>query len=92
MKNGVVVDTKFKDSSDDTSHYVISNEISIDLDYTDMLELCIQKENESFRTYAGLLIHARNNMVKETLMVLMEEEIKHKLRFEMKYEKLPNKK
>ncbi|NIP24783.1 MAG: hypothetical protein GWN67_25580 [Phycisphaerae bacterium] len=60
----------------------------IDMDYKDMLLLGIQKEDAAFRFYVKLAANARDEDSYETLMALAEQEIKHKLRFEMEYEKL----
>jgi rubrerythrin len=92
MKNGIVIDTQTKKMFMDSSRYVVSDEISIDLDLRDALEMCIQKEAASFRLYAEPLIYARDRAAKETLMGLMEQEIKHKVRFETEYEKLTKEK
>ncbi|MHC4691682.1 MAG: ferritin family protein [Planctomycetota bacterium] len=60
----------------------------VDMDYKDMLLLGIQKEDAAFRFYVKLAANARDEDSYETLMALAEQEIKHKLRFEMEYEKL----
>jgi len=87
IKNGIVVDTS-KKCDLHTSDYVISREEIIRLDQKDLLEICIQKEDASFRFYQEMLPHAQDKSTKETLLALIEEEIKHKLRFEAEYEKL----
>lgn len=91
IKNGVTVDTGFKDSSADTSPYAVIDEVTQDLDCKDILEICIRKEELSFKMYADLLLRVREKNTKETLLTLMEEEIKHKFRFETEYEKLSQK-
>ncbi len=60
----------------------------VDMDYKDMLLLGIQKEDAAFRFYVKLAANARDEDSYETLMALAEQEIKHKLRFEMEYDKL----
>jgi len=60
----------------------------VDMDYKDMLLLGIQKEDAAFRFYVKLATNARDEDSYETLMALAEQEIKHKLRFEMEYDKL----
>lgn len=60
----------------------------VDMDYKDMLLLGIQKEDAAFRFYVKLAANATDEDSYETLMALAEQEIKHKLRFEMEYDKL----
>jgi len=64
------------------------NEAQINLDLKDILEMCIQKEDSSFRFYIDMLSHAQDKNTKETLLALIEEEIKHKSRFQSEYENL----
>ena len=88
IKNGIVVDTARKDKSFQPSDYVMCNEAQINLDLKDILEMCIQKEDSSFRFYIDMLSHAQDKNTKETLLALIEEEIKHKSRFQSEYENL----
>lgn len=60
----------------------------LDMDYKDMLILCMQKEESSFRLYVDLAARVSSEETYETLVALAEEEVKHKLRFEMEYENL----
>jgi rubrerythrin len=53
-----------------------------------MLLLGIEKEEASFRTYVNLLMSVRDEESREVLLALAEEEVKHKLRFEMEYDML----
>jgi rubrerythrin len=69
------------------SDYIISNDPSLlDMDYRDMLMLGMEKEDVSFRTYVNLIPQAQDEQLRETLLKLAEEEIKHKIRFETEYE------
>ncbi len=86
MKSGIVVDTSKKDVSFNVSDYVMSDEPVIDMDYQDVLSLCIQKEDASFRLYIDLLPYTIDENAKETLLTIIEEEIKHKVRFEIEYD------
>ncbi len=60
----------------------------VDMDYKDMLLMGIQKEDAAFRFYVKLAANTTDEDSYETLMALAEQEIKHKLRFEMEYDKL----
>jgi len=82
------VDTSARDKSFQASDYVITNEAQINLDLKDVLEICIQKEDAAFRYYADMLQNAGDKETKETLLAIIEEEIKHKTRFEEVYDKL----
>lgn len=88
MKSGIVVDTSSRDRSFQSSDYIISNEAQINLDLKDLLEICIQKEDAAFRYYADMLPHAEDKNTKETLLALIEDEVKHKYRFQEEYDKL----
>ncbi len=88
FKNGLVIDTTIKDKLIDTFDYVVSDTPTIDMDYKGLLEMCIQKEDASFRFYVNLLPYAHDKNSRETLLAIIEEEIKHKYRFQMEYENL----
>ncbi|MBW8001095.1 MAG: hypothetical protein FVQ80_03630 [Planctomycetes bacterium] len=87
MKAGIVVDGA---PSDVPRHeHVISEDGSmLDMDYKDMLLLAMEKEEASFRAYINLIQHIHEPSAKETLLVLAEEEVKHKLRFKVEYDLL----
>jgi rubrerythrin len=69
--------------------YIISNTDSqLDMDYKDILMLAMEKEEASFRTYVNLLATVHDSESREALLAIAEEEVKHKLRFEMEYDML----
>lgn len=69
--------------------YIISNTDSqFDMDFKDILLLAIEKEEASFRTYINLIPNVHNPQSRELLLALAEQEVKHKLRFEIEYELL----
>lgn len=92
IKKGVVVNTVEKGGTFDVSDYVVSDGPELDMDYRDMLLLGVEKEDASFRLYVDLIPHAKDKDSKETLLALAQEEVKHKLRFEMELENLSRKK
>ncbi len=47
-----------------------------------------EKEQASFRTYVNLVATARDEAVRELLLALAEEEVRHKLRFKTEYDLL----
>lgn len=60
----------------------------LDMDYKDMLLLGIEKEEASFRTYVTLISTVHEQGSREVLLAIAEEEVKHKLRFELEYDML----
>ena len=82
MKMGEIVPKPDEKKQFDTDDYIISDTPVLDIDYEDMLILGIEKEEASFRTYIDLIGLAKEQIMRETLMALAQEEVKHKLRFE----------
>jgi len=64
------------------------SESDVDMDYKDMLIMAMQKEESSFRLYVDLSARVTSEDARETLLALAEEEVKHKLRFEIEYDNL----
>ena len=64
------------------------NESDLDMDFKDLLIMAMQKEESSFRLYVDLAARVTSEEARETLLALAEEEVKHKLRFEIEYEML----
>ena len=58
------------------------------MDYKDMLLMGIQKEEAAFRFYVGLAAKVTDEDSYETLLALAEQEVKHKMRFEMEYDNI----
>ena len=56
--------------------------------YLEILEAAIAKEDKSFRTYTALLNKMEDPEVIKTLEDLIEEEIRHKLILEIKYNQI----
>ena len=69
--------------------YIISDvDSALDMDYKDVLMLGMEKEEASFRTYVNLIASVHDGELREVLMAIAEEEVKHKLRFETEYDLL----
>jgi len=74
------------------SDYIISDsDAPLDMDYTDMLLLGIEKEDAAFRTYVNLIPNVNDEESREVLLALAQEEVRHKLRFETEYDMLHKK-
>ncbi|MBN2456515.1 MAG: ferritin family protein [Sedimentisphaerales bacterium] len=72
-----------------TTYYRSGNiDSQLKMDYKDLLLLAIQKEEASFRTYINLLSNVYDQASRDVLLAIAEEEVKHKLRFEIEYDML----
>jgi rubrerythrin len=92
LKMGQVLSAEKQFSASSRDNYIIPNTDSlIDMDYKDILLLAIKKEDASFRTYVNLAFHAADQESKDILLTIAEEEVKHKLRFEIEYDMLMKK-
>ena len=58
------------------------------INYRELLLMAMQKEEASFRTYVNLVSKMRDEGSREALLAIAEEEVRHKLRFEMEYNML----
>ena len=69
--------------------YIVTNDpAQLDMDYKDVLLLCMEKEDASFRIYVNMIADTTDEHLREILMALAQEEVRHKLRFEASYEAL----
>lgn len=85
IKTGRVVTDSKKKLYYDTNDYAEDVGSEIDMDYKDVLTMAIQKEESSFRFYVDLASRVTNEDAYEILLALAEEEVRHKMRFEMEY-------
>ena len=63
-------------------------EPGFDLSYREALIMGIQKEDASFQLYIEYLIATKDLELRDVFMRLAEEEVKHKVKFEIEYSKL----
>ena len=63
-----------------------NTDLRLEINYKELLVLAMQKEEASFRTYVGLVPTMRSEESRDVLLAIAEEEVKHKLRFEMEYD------
>jgi len=66
----------------------IEVEPGFDLSYKEALVMGIQKEDASFQLYIQALISTSDLELREVFMRLAEEEVKHKIKFEIEYNRL----
>ena len=57
-----------------------------DLSYQETLIVAMKEEKAAFRLYSDLAAKTDNAELKETFLLLAQEEAKHKLRFEIEYD------
>ena len=63
-------------------------ELTPNIDFQDALILAMKAEKNAFRLYSSLAEQADEPGIKQTLLLLAQEEAKHKLRFELEYDDL----
>jgi rubrerythrin len=88
MKTGKVVSTNRESAEISVGQVWQNSGPKLDMDYKDMLLLGIEKEEASFRTYVTLIGTVHEQGSREVLLAIAEEEVKHKLRFELEYDML----
>jgi len=66
----------------------IDQDSLIDIEYSDALIVAIKKEEIAFKIYSELASKVKNYELKNVFYQLAEEEVRHKLRFEVEYEKI----
>ena len=69
------------------AEYVVDIQPRPGMEFTDALILAMKKEKAAFRLYSDLAEAAGESDIRDTLTALAQEEAKHKLRFELEYDK-----
>ncbi len=83
IKTGKIMPVEQMPPARPESGYIISNSNSLlDIDYSDMLLLAIEKEDAAFRMYVNLIPKVSDAESREVLLALAQEEVRHKLRFQ----------
>ena len=88
MKTGKTVAVEEETKGLYTDEETVIGGPELDMDYKDMLMLAMEKEEAAFRTYVNLLPNVQDQESREVLLAIAEEEVKHKLRFEIEYDML----
>ena len=92
IKRGKVVKPSEDEPNRIKGDFVLEEDFPKDIDYTDALMIAIRKETASFKLYVELMRIAENEEAFEAFMALAEEEVRHKLMFEVEYNNLTQKK
>lgn len=70
------------------SRYALPAPPDQEMDYTQSLILAMNREKTSFRLYADLAEACEDIMLKQTFMALAQEEARHKVHFELEYDRM----
>lgn len=68
------------------AEHVKGGEVRPDMSYKDLLILAMKKEAASVKLYTDLAKMAQDEKLKDTFLLLAQEEAEHKLRFELEYD------
>ena len=68
------------------AEYVEGGEARPDMSYKDLLILAMKKEAVSVKLYNDLAKMAQDEKLKDTFLLLAQEEAEHKMRFELEYD------
>jgi rubrerythrin len=88
LKLGAVVP---QDDAEFDNEYKIESDEIAEMDYGDLLILGMEKEDISFRFYVDMAVKAASPESRDAFLAIAEQELRHKIRFEIEYEKLPQK-
>jgi len=86
MKMGKTVEIRQPPDTPQRTYIISDNQSLLDMDYKDILLLGMEKEEASFRLYVNLVPNAYDSESREVLLSLAQEEVGHKLRFQMVYD------
>ena len=86
MKMGKTVEIRQPPDTPDKNYFPSDTQSLADMEYTDILILGMEKEEAAFRLYVSLAPNAYDSESREVLLSLAQEEVRHKLRFQMEYD------
>jgi len=88
MKEGIVTRSVGKLADLPEADYAAELEVGAEVDFKAALATAIQKERMAFRFYARLAGIVSEELVRDVLLELAEQEARHLVRFEAEYNKL----
>ena len=88
IKTGRTISEELTPPRPESEYFISDGPSTLDADYKDMLLLGMEKEEASFRIYVNMIANVHDEELRELLLALAEEEIRHKLRFENEYNSL----
>jgi rubrerythrin len=86
MKTGKTVEIKQPSGTPQRTYVISDNQSQLDMDLKNMLRLAMEKEEAAFRLYVDLVPNAHDTESREVLLAIAQEEVKHKLRFQIEYD------
>ena len=86
MKMGKTVEIKQLPETPQRTYIISDDHLLLDMDYGNMLKLAMEKEEAAFRLYVDLVQNAHDTESREMLLGLAQEEVRHKLRFQIEYD------
>ena len=84
-KTGRSISTELKPPRPSNEYILTNDPAPLDMEYSDVLLLGMEKEDSAFRIYVNLIPRVYDEQSRELLYALAQEEVKHKLRFETEY-------
>ena len=91
MKSGKVIDTTKELPVPETKSYeqfIVEDDTGVEMSYTDILQMGIAKESASIKIFNELAAMVRSKNSRELFLGLVEEEMRHKIKFKNAYENL----
>lgn len=92
MKTGRTVSTELRPPRPSSDYILADDSTQLDMDVKDVLLMGMEKEEASFRIFVNMIPKIHDEQSQELLLALAEEEVKHKLRFEIEYNNILHKK
>ena len=86
IKTGKTVEIKQPPETPQRTYIISDGQSLLDMDYKSMLKLAMEKEDAAFRLYVNLVPNAPDIESREVLLAIAQEEVKHKLRFQLEYD------
>jgi rubrerythrin len=68
------------------SEYIVDVEDTGELDYQSALILAMKKEKAAYKLYTDLAAQVKEPALRQLMLILAQEEAKHKLHFELEYD------
>ena len=82
-----MLDRLEKEAQIKASEFKLDGELTVDMDFKQVLLLCAEKEEESRKLYIELVGLMKDKDSQDALKWLAKEEMKHKKRFDKEFEK-----
>ena len=89
IKNGLITISSPKPVQDlKIADFLVDVVATEEMDFQQVLIIAMKREKAAYKLYMDLANAVADNEVRQTLLILANEEAKHKLRFEIEYDEL----